>query len=333
MLKRALCRRGVPAALSVAVTLLTAASAHAAQFVATDVTYTHSATTTSDSHYRVDPSAQTPASWTAPVDYANGSAHVRLEVRSKPNMTTQTCFQVCFEATTNYGCTDISRPYTTLGVYEWDTPFSRFFTPGPVSWNTGVRKVALLLKDTMNGKPAPENVGAATSALYMPTDVHVTVTIVSAGSTYQAPAGDGGTTDPVTRPDADVPDARRNVRDASAADTSTPPAASDAATATTPPPTETSPPAEAAAPPPAATTPPTTGQAGGAGSSTPAPASSSAPTEPADPGDGGGCSITRSSNPHPSSHVPMLASAVALALAASRRRRVIAPRAKRKACL
>jgi hypothetical protein len=165
------------------------AAAHAAQFVVADATYTHSAQTTTDSHYRVNPAAGTPANWTSPVDYANGSAHVRLEVKTKPNTTTQTCFQVCFEATQNYGCTDISKPYTTTGVYEWDTPFSRFFTPGPVPWERGILKVALLLKDTKNVKPAPENVGAATSALYMPTDVRVTVTIISSGSIFQPPAG------------------------------------------------------------------------------------------------------------------------------------------------
>ena len=40
---------------------------------------------------------------------------------------------------------------------------------------TGLGRIALILKDTMNGKPAPENVGEETSRLYMPTEVRVTV--------------------------------------------------------------------------------------------------------------------------------------------------------------
>jgi hypothetical protein len=190
-------------------TLMAGGFAQAAQFVVADVTYTHSAQTTTDSHYRIPPASGTPTNWTSPVAYSTGSAHVRLEVRTKPNTTTETTFQVCFEATQNYGCTDISRPYTTTGVLEWDTPFARFFTPGPVPWERGILRVAILLKDTRNVKPAPENVGAATSALYMPTDVHVTVTIVSAGSTYQPPAGTGPVDAAGVEPnprDANVPD-------------------------------------------------------------------------------------------------------------------------------
>ena len=330
-------RGGAGTMASVALTLLCARSARAEQFITADVTYTHSAQTTSDSHYRIDPTVQTPGNWTAPINYAGGSAHVRLEVRSKPNLTTQTCFQVCFEASTNYGCTDISKPYTGLGVYEWDTPFSRFFTPGPVSWNTGVRKVALLLKDTMNGKPAPENVGAATSALYMPTDVHVTVTIVSAGSTYQGPPSDGGVPE-AARADANLPDAARGARDASASDASgsNDPAAPEAAT-TTP---ERPPSAEAAAPAPTTTSPPSSGQGGGGSTpvptttptTTPSAAPSTGPMTPGQPDEGGGCSLVRFPKSH-SSRFEMLASAVMLAIAASRRRRVIAARSKREACL
>ncbi len=205
--------------------ILAGGSARATQFVVADATYTHSAQTTTDSHYRVVPASGTPANWVSPVDYSNGSAHVRLEVKTKPNLTTETCFQVCFEATQNYGCTDISKPYTTLGIYEWDTPFSRFYMPGPVPWEKGILKVALLLKDTKNVKPAPENVGAATSALYMPTDVRVTVTIVSVGSTFQPPPGtgavDAGLPDAVQAADAGVVEVGVGSRDDAAATDST----------------------------------------------------------------------------------------------------------------
>lgn len=158
--------------------------ARAEQFVIVDATYTHSAQTTADSHYPVKPTAETPANWQSPVDYTKGSVHVRLEVKEKPSAT-PTRFQICFEMKTNYCCTDQAPSYTTTGVYEWDTDVEQLWRPGPVDFTTGVVRSQLILKDTNNGKPSPENVGPATSALYMPTDLSVTVTVVSNGADYQ----------------------------------------------------------------------------------------------------------------------------------------------------
>jgi hypothetical protein len=169
-------------------------AARADQVVVTDVTYTHSAQTTTDSHYRIAPRAGSPTNWSSPVDYANGSAHVLLEVKTKPAGDTPTKFQVCFEGTPSYGCTDQSPTYTTTGKYEWSTPFSRFYLGGQVDWSKGVQQVALILKDTMNNKPAGD-------PKYMPTDVHVEVVLVSAGATYVAPPAAGSAAPP---PDAGV---------------------------------------------------------------------------------------------------------------------------------
>ena len=181
----------MPKLLSVAVAAavsVLAAPAAAAQFVVTEVTYQHSATTTTDSHNRLDPSATTPANWKAPVDYATaGKVHVRLEVFTKPS-DAKTRFQICFEATPSYACTDQSPVYTTTGIYDWETTFPKFYQYDKVDWTKGVKKIALILKDDRNGKPAPENVGEATSKLYMPTDLRVTVTVVAPGSVYEAPA-------------------------------------------------------------------------------------------------------------------------------------------------
>jgi MYXO-CTERM domain-containing protein len=168
--------------------LLVPARAFAAQFVVSEVTYEHSATTTTDSHLRLAPSSSTPANWKAPVDYASaGKVHVRLEVFTKPSAA-KTRFQICFEATPSYACTDQSPIYTTTGVYEWATSFPRFYQYDKVDWTKGVRRVALILKDDMNVKPAPENVGATRAALFMPTKLRVTVTVVEPGSTYVPPS-------------------------------------------------------------------------------------------------------------------------------------------------
>jgi hypothetical protein len=176
------------AAIVAAAVLLFPARALAAQFVVTEVTYEHSATTTTDSHLRLAPLPGTPSNWKAPTDYAtNGFVWVRLEVFTKPSAE-NTRFQICFEATPSYACTDQSPIYTKTGVYTWGTNFPKMYQYSMVDWTKGVNKVALILKDDKNVKPAPENVGAARSALFMPTKVRVTVTVVSPGSTYMPPA-------------------------------------------------------------------------------------------------------------------------------------------------
>jgi hypothetical protein len=174
-----------------------AAPARADQVVVTDVTYEHSATTTHDSHLIVDALPATPPSLRAPVDYASGTAYVRLEVLTKPT-DAPTRYQVCFNASPTYACTDQAPPYTTTGVYTWATPFDRFWQGDLPDWSRGLGStISLILKDTMNRKPSPENVGAEVSARYMPTRLRVTVTLVSPGSTYVPPdeATDAGVID------------------------------------------------------------------------------------------------------------------------------------------
>ncbi len=179
-------RAGVLAA-TVAALSLWSAEALAEQFVVLDSTWDHTPDL-ADSHYRVTPLPGTPSDWRAPIDYASGSAHVHLEVHTKPS-DTPTKFQVCFEATPTYACTDQSPTYTTVGVVDWETPFSNFWSPPgtAVDWTLGTNKIALILKDTKNGKPSADNVGAVTAALYTPTQVRMVVTIVAKGSTYVPP--------------------------------------------------------------------------------------------------------------------------------------------------
>lgn len=168
--------------------------AMADQFVVMDETWTHTPDL-ADSHKRFDPSVSTPDDWTSPVDYSQGTAWVYLEVHTKPTAQ-ETKFQVCFEANPTYACTDQSPTYTTVGTYEWSTPFSSFWSPPgeSVDWSQGDNKLACILKDTMNNKPSADNVGPEMAALYTPTEVRMVVTIVAPGSTYvpPIPTGEGG---------------------------------------------------------------------------------------------------------------------------------------------
>ena len=181
-------RRG----LSVSVALLALFSgsvAQAAQVVVMDETWVH-APDLADSHYRVSPMDGTPGNWVDPVNYAGGSAWVYLEVHTKPTPQ-ETRFQVCFEATPTYACTNQSPTYTEIGTYEWETPFANFYQGDQVDWTKGTHKIACILKDTMNGKPSADNVGDEKAALYMPTEVRMVITLVEPGSVYVPPTPSG----------------------------------------------------------------------------------------------------------------------------------------------
>lgn len=166
-------------------------AARAEQIVVLDETWVHGPDMP-DSHFRKEPIVGTPTDWVSPVDYSQGTAWVYLEVHSKPTEQ-ETRFQVCFEATPTYACTAQSPIYTTVGTYEWATPFAEFWSPPGemVDWTLGVNKLACILKDTMNGKPSADNVGPETAALYMPTEVRMVVTIVSPGGVYVPPTPSG----------------------------------------------------------------------------------------------------------------------------------------------
>jgi hypothetical protein len=185
--------------LVIAVALAHARSARAEQVVLSDLSYVHDSSTTTDSHHRIAPSPGTPADWTRPVDYSQGSVFVQIDVKTKPAGDAPTRFQICFEGTPSYACTDQSPVYTRIGRYTWTTPFSRFYIGNGVNvdWTKGVTKLSLILKDDKNAKPAPENVGTDASAKYMPSDLHVLVVLLSKGAAYLPPL-DAGAPDAAT---------------------------------------------------------------------------------------------------------------------------------------
>jgi MYXO-CTERM domain-containing protein len=137
-----------------------------------------------------------------------------MEVLTKPT-DEPTRMQVCFEASPTYGCTAQSPVYTETGLYEWSTDVVDFWSPGTPDWSMGSGRIAVILKDTENGKPSIDNVGAEVAARYTPTELHLVLTWVAPGATYVPPMPtemDGG----VPPPDAGTTDA--GMDDAGAAD-------------------------------------------------------------------------------------------------------------------
>jgi hypothetical protein len=130
---------------------------------------------------------QRPKDWTAPVDYRNGTVHVRLEVLEKPAGSEAAQWSVCFipykGLKQGYGCfnTDV---YKEKGVYEKDVSMTKFWHNEDLQWDQGIREMHLVLKDATGAKghtrQDPER--------FFPTKVRFTVTQVSAGAKYDPSA-------------------------------------------------------------------------------------------------------------------------------------------------
>jgi hypothetical protein len=112
--------------LSLALLLISTLLGHAGQFVLFDVTFTFTQedalnSKPSQSHYylkddRLNP--QRPKDWTTPVDYRNGTVHLRLEVLEKPAGDQPTSWSVCYipykGQNHGYGCIGTG-PYSKAG--------------------------------------------------------------------------------------------------------------------------------------------------------------------------------------------------------------------------
>lgn len=166
---------------------------YAAQFVLFDVTFTYSKTdadtsTPSKSHYYVRNAMlnpDRPHDWTAPVDYRNGTVHIRAEVIEKPAGGEKTTWTLCYIPNqgqgNGYGCTGTGI-YREKGVYELDVPMNSFWQNDAIVWRAGIKQMDLVIKDGSGGqghahrRPDPEK--------FFPTKMRITMVQVSAGSTY-----------------------------------------------------------------------------------------------------------------------------------------------------
>ena len=177
-----------------AVLIFTSTSlSRAEQFVLFDVTFPYTKADAdnakpSPSHYYVKGdrlNAQRPTDWTAPVDYRNGTVHVRLEVIEKPIGSEPTQWSVCYIPNKGqnhgYGCIGTDT-YKEKGVYEKDIPMTKFWQNDDIVWSEGIKQMDLVIKDGKGDKahtrPDPEK--------FFPTKIRMTLIQVSAGAKYDA---------------------------------------------------------------------------------------------------------------------------------------------------
>lgn len=181
------------------------APAQADQFILFDATFDYSwedanNSSPSKSHYYVNDenfmNLERPENWVSPINYRDGSVHIRVEVLDKPAGDQSVGWALCYIANEGaYGC-PYSEYYTAEGVFENDVSMADFWKSGPITWEAGIMQVDLVYTINSSGSGHvhyfPELASATT-----PTSVRITMVQVSQGDTYDSsilddPAGTGG---------------------------------------------------------------------------------------------------------------------------------------------
>lgn len=172
---------------------LSASTAQAEQFVLFDATFSFTKADAdnskpSPSHYYVRDklmNAERPKDWTSPVDYRNGTAHVRLEVLEKPPGNEATTWSVCYIPNkgqkNGYGCFN-TPVYKEVGVYEQDISMTKFWQNDSIVWDQGIKEMHLVIKDNSGGSGHAHK--RQDHEKFFPTKVRMTVIQVSAGAKY-----------------------------------------------------------------------------------------------------------------------------------------------------
>jgi len=163
------------------------------QFVLFDETFTYTkedadTSTPSKSHYYVyhdKLNSDVPRDWTAPVDYRNGTVHIRLEVLEKPPGNAPTQWTLCYIPNqgqgNGYGCTNTDL-FTQEGVYEKDVPMTEFWENESIVWEKGIKQMDLVIKDDSGGQGHAHK--RPDHEKFFPTKVRITMIQVAAGATY-----------------------------------------------------------------------------------------------------------------------------------------------------
>lgn len=166
---------------------------YAAQFVLFDVTFTYTkvdadTTTPNKSHYYVKGdliNPDRPRDWTSPVDYRNGTVHIRTEVIEKPAGGEPTTWTLCYIPNrgqgNGYGCTGTVL-YREKGIYEQDVPMNSWWENKSIVWTEGIKQMDLVIKDSSGGSGHAHK--RPDAERFFPTKMRITMIQVSAGSTY-----------------------------------------------------------------------------------------------------------------------------------------------------
>ena len=165
----------------------------AQQFVLFDVTFTFTKedadhSKPSKSHYYVRGkmlNPDRPKDWTRPVDYRNGTVHIRTEVIEKPAGGEPTTWTLCYIPNkgqkNGYGCTGTVL-YREKGVYDQDVKMTSFWQNDSIVWSEGIKEMHLVIKDNSGGSGHAHK--RADWEKFFPTKMRITMIQVAKGTTY-----------------------------------------------------------------------------------------------------------------------------------------------------
>ena len=152
------------------------------------------------SHYFVRGTAlsQPPASnWTGPVDYRNGTVHIRTEVLEKPAGGEPNHWSYCYMPNRpigpGYGCAG-SGVYKEKGVYDRIEKMTSWWQNTAISWPQGIKEMHLVVKGM--GDSGHLHKRSDVDKLF-PSKVRITMVQVSAGGTFDPSKVPGMNSSPV----------------------------------------------------------------------------------------------------------------------------------------
>jgi hypothetical protein len=173
--------------------LLSTVDLRADQFVLFDTTFTFTKEDAdnakpSPSHYYVKGdqlNPDQPKNWLSPIDYRNGTVHLRLEVLEKPEGGAPTTWSVCYIPNQGrehgYGCLGTGI-YEEAGLYEKDIEMTNFWQHDNIVWSEGIKEIHLVIKDDSGGKGHAHR--RADHEKFFPTKIRMTLIQVSKGAQY-----------------------------------------------------------------------------------------------------------------------------------------------------
>jgi len=163
------------------------------QFVLFDVEFTYTkqdadTSTPSKSHYYVTNDQlgpNVPEDWTSPVDFRNGTVHIRIEVLDKPKGKAPTKWTLCYIPNkgqgNGYGCTSTDL-FLEEGVYEKEVSMTEFWENGSIIWEEGIKQMDLVIKDDSGGQGHAHR--RADYEKFFPTKVRISMVQVAKGAVY-----------------------------------------------------------------------------------------------------------------------------------------------------
>lgn len=182
-----------PLSLAVLLCLSLVGAAHAEQFLFFDEVFTFEEkdAVPTQSHLRVKAAQfgkETPKDWTKPVDYRNGTVHIRFEVLEKAPGDVPTIWSLCYIPNkgqkNNYGCAS-SPVYTKAGLYDKDEKMDGFWENDSIIWSEGIKEFTLVIK-AANEKGKNHAHLQPDLKKFFPTKIRVSMIQVSKGAKYDA---------------------------------------------------------------------------------------------------------------------------------------------------